>query len=267
MSNFLNFAGNQGVTFKDHGTGGGTSFTLDVNASTNSVMLSVGGVMQSPVVDYTVSGTTVTTTSSVTSGVEVLSYVIHKPGTAPTIQDATVTAAKISASGSPSGSTFLRGDMAWAAPSGGLVVQMIYSEIAKTSTTSATMGDDDTTPVVTEGTELDSQAITLADSSNKCLISGCINYGQDTGDVGALFALFRGSTCIWAAATDITGATYKADYISFNYLDSPSTASEITYSLRYAVAGGGTVRINFGTPADDQATLKTSSLLFTEISA
>ena len=149
----------------------------------------------------------------------------------------------------------------------GRMVQMIYSEIAKTSTTSSTMGDDDTTPVITEGVELDSQAITLADSSNKCLISGCINYGQDTGDLGALFALFRGSTCIWAAATDITGATYKADYISFNYLDSPSTASEITYSLRYAVAGGGTVRINFGTPADDQATLKTSSLLFTEISA
>lgn len=95
MSNFLNFAGNQGVTFKNHGTGGGTSFTLDVSASTNSVLLTVGGVLQAPGTDYTVSGTTVTTTSSVTAGIEVLSWVIHKPGTAPVVQDNSVTGAKI----------------------------------------------------------------------------------------------------------------------------------------------------------------------------
>lgn len=138
MSNFLNFSGNQGVTFKDHGTGGGTSFTLDVNASTNSVMLSVGGVMQSPVVDYTVSGTTVTTTSSVTSGVEVLSYVIHKPGTAPIIQDNSISNAKmlddavglaeLSATGTPSSSNFLRGDNAWADPGGGAIEKLFIAD-------------------------------------------------------------------------------------------------------------------------------------------
>ncbi len=95
MGNFLNFAGNQGMTFKNHGTGGGTSFTLDVAASTNSVLLTVGGVMQAPGTDYTVSGTTVTTTTSVTAGIEVLSWVIHKPGTAPVIQDNSVTGPKI----------------------------------------------------------------------------------------------------------------------------------------------------------------------------
>ena len=95
MSNFLNFAGNQGTTFKNHGTGGGTSFTLDVNASTNSVLLTVGGVLQAPGTDYTVSGTTITTTSSVTAGIEVFSWVIHKPGTAPVIQDNSVETSKI----------------------------------------------------------------------------------------------------------------------------------------------------------------------------
>ena len=71
MSQFLNFAGNQGTTFKNHGTGGGTSFTLDLQATTNSVLLAVGGVLQEPGVDYTVSGTTITTTTSVTAGIEV----------------------------------------------------------------------------------------------------------------------------------------------------------------------------------------------------
>jgi hypothetical protein len=86
MSSFLNFNGNQGMTFKTF-TASGTSYTLDKSASTNSVLVSVGGVMQQPGVDYTVSGTTLTSTSAWTAGVQVDTYIIHKPGTAPTIQD------------------------------------------------------------------------------------------------------------------------------------------------------------------------------------
>ncbi len=95
MSNFLNFAGNSGVTFKNHGTGGGTSFTLDKAASTNSVLLSIGGIIQKPSTDYSVSGTTITTTSSVTSGVEVFSLIIHDAGNAPVIEDNSIVTAKI----------------------------------------------------------------------------------------------------------------------------------------------------------------------------
>jgi len=86
MSNFLNFNGNQGMSFKTF-TASGTSYTLDKSASTNSVLVSVGGVMQQPGVDYTVSGTTLTSTSAWTAGVQVDTFIIHKPGTAPTIQD------------------------------------------------------------------------------------------------------------------------------------------------------------------------------------
>ena len=86
MSNFLNFNGNQGMSFKTF-TASGTSYTLDKSASTNSVLVSVGGVMQQPGVDYTVSGTTLTSTSAWTAGVQVDTFIIHKPGTAPVIQD------------------------------------------------------------------------------------------------------------------------------------------------------------------------------------
>jgi len=135
MSNFLNFAGNAGVTFKNHGTGGGTSFTLDKSASTNSVLLSIGGIIQKPSTDYTVSGTAITTTSSVTSGVEVFSFIIHDAGNAPVIEDNSIVTAKISdnqvneaklaVSNSPTNGHFLSaqsgdaGGLTWAAAGGG----------------------------------------------------------------------------------------------------------------------------------------------------
>jgi hypothetical protein len=114
MSNFLNFAGNSGVTFKNHGTGGGTSFTLDKSASTNSVLLSIGGIIQKPVTDYSISGTAITTTSSVTSGVEVFSFIIHDAGNAPVIEDNSVTGAKIALGSDAQGDVMYYNGSDWA---------------------------------------------------------------------------------------------------------------------------------------------------------
>ena len=159
MSNFLNFAGNSGVTFKSFTSSGGTTYTLDKSASTNSVMVSVGGVMQKPSTDYSVSGATLTTTSTVTSGIVVDTWIIHDAGNAPVIEDNSIVTAKIadnqvttakiansqvtadkldtnavtnvkvaddaigvaelSATGTASSSTYLRGDNAWAEAGGG----------------------------------------------------------------------------------------------------------------------------------------------------
>lgn len=96
MSNFLNFAGNSGVTFKSFTASGGTTYTLDVSSSTNSLMVSIGGVLQKPVTDYTVSGTTLTTTDTIASGIVIDTYVIHNAGgTTPIIEDNSVTTSKI----------------------------------------------------------------------------------------------------------------------------------------------------------------------------
>ena len=96
MSNFLNFAGNSGVTFKSFTASGSTTYTLDVSSSTNSLMVSIGGVLQKPVTDYTVSGTTLTTTDTIASGIVIDTYVIHNAGgTTPIIEDNSVTTAKI----------------------------------------------------------------------------------------------------------------------------------------------------------------------------
>jgi len=95
MSNFLNFAGNSGVTFKTFTASGGTTYTLDKSASTNSVLVSVGGVLQKPATDYSVSGTTLTTTSTVTTGIVIDTYIIHDAGNAPVIEDSSVTRGKL----------------------------------------------------------------------------------------------------------------------------------------------------------------------------
>ena len=95
MSNFLNFAGNSGVTFKTFTASGSANYTLDKSASTNSVLVSVGGVLQKPGTDYTVSGATLTTTSTVTSGIVIDTYIIHDAGNAPVIEDNSIVTAKI----------------------------------------------------------------------------------------------------------------------------------------------------------------------------
>jgi len=247
--------------------GSSTQVSLSSDPGTeNNVIITFDGITQHRDT-YAVSGTTVTFDAAIATGVSKVeaTYTTTIPAHEPA--DGSVTVGKLSTTGSPSASTFLRGDMAWAAPSGGLVVQVIESTIAKTSTTT-TIPTDDTAPVVTEGVELDSQAITLADSSNKCLITGHVVMGCDTAAEGGVFALFRGSTCLFVAEIDSTTSTTQSGYAVINYLDSPSTASEITYSLRYGATGGSaTVRINFGTNSDDAAGLKTSKLIFTEISA
>ena len=126
---FLNFGGNQGVTFKSFTSSGGTTYTLDVAASTNSVMVSAGGILQKPGVDYSVENFTLTTSSVITSGIVLDTWTLHKPGSAPVIQDNSITNAKmqddaigiaeLSATGTPSSSNFLRGDNSWAEAGGG----------------------------------------------------------------------------------------------------------------------------------------------------
>ena len=124
--------------------GGGTSFTLQRAATTPSVLLFIDGVRQTPTDAYSVSGVTLTTTGTTPSGTDNVTVMfmgdvvdIGAPSddtvrTAKILDDA-VTAAKIdanavgnsamaddavgiaelSATGTASATTFLRGDNSW----------------------------------------------------------------------------------------------------------------------------------------------------------
>tara|TARA_R100001594_G_scaffold31006_1_gene57873 strand:- start:1313 stop:2284 length:972 start_codon:yes stop_codon:yes gene_type:complete len=88
--------GNSGVTFKSFTASGADTYSLDESASTNSVIVSIGGVLQKPVTDYSVSGTTLTTTETIATGIVIDTYIIHDAGgSTPVIEDNSVTTSKI----------------------------------------------------------------------------------------------------------------------------------------------------------------------------
>jgi len=101
-------------SWKNHGTGGGTSFTLDVPSTTNATLLTIGGVLQLAGTDYTVSGTTVTTTSSVASGVEVISAVLYDLGSVTTPGAGTVNFDALSFTSQAQGDILYRDSSTWA---------------------------------------------------------------------------------------------------------------------------------------------------------
>ena len=115
--------------------GGGTSFTLSKPATTTTVLVFIDGVRQTPGDAYSVSGTTLTTTATTPSGtdnvtVQFLGDVVdfgepsddsvtsakivdNAVGNSEMADDA-VGIAELSATGTASSSTYLRGDNSWA---------------------------------------------------------------------------------------------------------------------------------------------------------
>jgi hypothetical protein len=113
MSNFLVGQNLVDPKWKNHGTGGGTSFTLDYNGTTGSTLLFIGGAIQVPGTDFTVSGTTLTTSTSVTAGIEVITCQMFKAGTVNVPADASVDGTKIALSSQAAGDIMYYNGTAW----------------------------------------------------------------------------------------------------------------------------------------------------------
>lgn len=114
---------------------------------------------------------------------------------------------------------------------------------------------DDTVPQSTEGDQILSQAITPTSSSKRVRVVAAVNVARGATGTPTLacVALFRDSTCIAATVVALTGTTTPAVAV-IDYIDSPASASAVTYSVRVGpgsssqsvrcnTAGGGTGRI------------------------
>ena len=133
---------------------------------------------------------------------------------------------KVEATGTPSSSTFLRGDYAWAEAGGGKILQVVQAtHNTEIGTTGTTMIDSGLTA-----------SITPSASSSKVLVLYNMPYlNQDSGGLMS-FQIVRGTTAVYnqaRAVGKITAGTQTAQY-----LDSPSTTSATTYKLQFC---------NFGT--------------------
>jgi hypothetical protein len=121
------------------------------------------------------------------------------------------------------------------AAAGGIYLQVIQANFAETTTTTTTPASDSTIPLVAEGAEVVSQAITPSATSSRIEIS-IAAWVSGGGDMTMVFALFRDSTCIAAKAHSSRHAQSSIT-MGMAIVDSPATTSAVTYSLRFGVNG------------------------------
>ena len=158
-----------------------------------------------------------------------------------------------------------------AAAAGGIVLQAVNMTIAEASGTT-NIPFDDTLPASTEGTEIGTQAITMADNTNKVLIHGAIQVESNPTSLSVALALFRNTTCIAVGVVGNPSAGSVSARVAFAVLDSPATSGSVTYSVRvghkeaagtgiwYVGSVDGSSTSDFGDVADD-------GLVLLEISA
>ena len=137
---------------------------------------------------------------------------------------------------------------------GGLVLQVVSTTKTDTFTTTSTTFADVTGFSV---------AITPTATSSKILILCTMNWSGDNAAAAAYCKLLRGSTDIFigdaagsrtrvsqahiASNDDVSGTT------SLNFLDSPSSTSELTYKVQMAVSASGTGTFNRGRTDTDNS--------------
>jgi len=161
----------------------------------------------------------------------------------------------INATGTPSSSTFLRGDGAWAAA--GAVLQVVQTRTQTPFSTSSGSA-------VSTGF---SATITPTSASSKILIIAYSTLGVPTTGMNGHIDLRRGTST--TIATDFYVTYGAADYLNAAftgvYLDSPSTTSATTYYL-YAYRDGAAGTFYVGSRRDGGSPVTTTITLM-EIAA
>jgi hypothetical protein len=156
------------------------------------------------------------------------------------ILDANVTNAKL-ASGIDA-SKITTGTLPIARIADGAVVQVLQASSGSKIFTTAVLPLDDTAPLSTEGAEVLSQAITPATATNKVLARAVVPFNT-ASNPNVVFALFRGTACIATTMVAPTSGTFGQIAV-LEVLDSPSTASSVTYSVRVGTHLGANVVIS-----------------------
>jgi len=149
---------------------------------------------------------------------------------------------QLSATGSPSSSTFLRGDNSWASAgaTAGQVIQVIQATDSTERTTTSTS-------YVTASNTL-SVTITPSSASNKIYIMVHSTIKNTVAGGSIEVTLYRGATNIAPSTGYFSGQFSNTAYMNmpmaFNYLDSPSSTSSLTYQVYWKVTGSTTGYLN-----------------------
>lgn len=127
----------------------------------------------------------------------------------------------------------------------GFPVQVVEATpITSVQTITATIPLDNTKPQSSEGTQLWSQAITLASASNKVLVEARVQVANGATGTTPVVALFRDSGADALATGFLSLPASSGGATVLRYLDTPG-ATSATYKVRIGiVSGGGTVYVS-----------------------
>jgi len=118
----------------------------------------------------------------------------------------------------------------------GGALQTVSATIDAVSITVNTPAADTSIPLISEGTEIVSVAITPTSSSNLVRVDMSCTAGTNHSSATKIFTLFRDSVAIAASLWD--GSMYGS-HPNFCVVDSPATTSETTYSVRGGISLSG----------------------------
>ena len=211
--------------------------------SANHCLVSLNGILQAPTDSFTISGSTIIFSSALTTS-DVIDFIIVLGDVLNigTPSDNTVSLAKLTATGTPSASTFLRGDNTWgsAGASAGQIIQVL-------SATDSTVRSTTSTSFVTASNTL-SVTITPSSASNKMFI--IVDGGTYSSSATGFATIYRDSTNLgngnFGMLTNYDGGVGVRIGLSMSYLDSPATTSATTYQV-YFRQGAGTGQLLFDT--------------------
>ena len=250
MSNFLTGLNQLDPSVKRH-NGGGSSFTLDEIGTTQATRLVVGGVEQVPNVDFTVSGTTLSTTSATPSGTNnVVTFQYFKSGTVNTatvassvaangvnntaMADDAIGIAELSATGTASSSTFLRGDNAWAAVTSP-ALSFVSTQVASDSSSIEFTGIDNTS----DTWMIQFEGVRMATESYYMQIHTSNDTSSHSYDTGA-------SDYNWA----VTGAYYSSCYCKYDDADDSILMGFDPFAGGSDATNGMSARIHIHAPSN-----------------
>ena len=147
------------------------------------------------------------------------------------IADSSIALSKLTATGTASASTFLRGDNSWgsAGATAGQVIQVLGATDSTTRTTTSTS--------FVTGSNTLSVTITPSSASNKIFIIASLGCLQ--GDAAISTTIYRASTNLGGTRGFFIGDAVNATMgFTMSYLDSPATTSATTYQVYFRGTAG-----------------------------
>lgn len=119
----------------------------------------------------------------------------------------------------------------------------IYTGLTAAMTGTGTIPADHTIPLNTEGTQIWSQVVTPASANSRFKFDQTLVFDTATSLKSMTIALFRNTTCVYAFNAYLRTSGQPIP-VPLTYLDSPATASAVTYSLRVGVNSSATWYLN-----------------------